>query len=347
MPATSPSQDAADDRGADASPAEREVLAPLPDFRYVGLEPAPRARAGLWASATLGVATLGAGVVHGVTVRGLVLAAFAAACGGVLLRRMGAAPLPRKWNARAVPMAIVPWGVLVDLDDHPRVLRWAAVAKVHVEMMHGRDQGTPTTRFSVVTLETEKGEALVGRAAGAVSLDRLLAHLDSYAAEQAHVASLDLDGARGGLGPLEPECEPLLAAAKAWLASADATSRLGLSPGGYRSGGAQVASARAVDVLAGVLRDRRARAADPRAFAAACAAELQARELAEDIVALVQSPHPILSAIAKSAARKLGVATARSGSLDEVAPFLMDRDVAALRAWGRWSEPTAPPPKEP
>lgn len=315
-----------------------DSLAPAPDFRYVGLEPGPASRVGLWASATLGVATLGAGLLHGITVRGVVLTAIAAVAGGLAFRRVGGPHLGRRWNARAVPMGIVPWGVLVDPDEEPRVLRWSAIEKVQVEMLHGRDQGTPTTLWSVVTLETKKREMLVGRAAGTVPLDRLLAHLEVYAAEQSHTVSLDLEGSREGEGPTEPEIEPLLTAARDWLGSADATSRLDLPPGGYRSGGARAASPRSLEVLGEILRDRRARPIDPRAFAAACAAELVARELAEDIVALVQSPHPLLSAVAKGAARKLGVATARSGSLDEVAPFLMERDVASLREWSDWKE---------
>ncbi len=249
-----------------------DSLAPAPDFRYVGLEPGPRKRVGLWASATLGVATLGAGLLHGVTLRGVVLTTIAAAAGALALRRVGGPHLGKVWNAHAVPMGIVPWGIVVEAEDHPRVLRWAAVDKVHVEMLHGRDQGTPTTLWSVVTVATKKGETLVGRAAGAVSLDRLLAHLEAYAAEQAHVPSLDLAGERAGEGPLEPECEPLLAAARHWLASADATSRLDLAPSGYRSGGAWAASPRALDVLGDVLRDRSDRPSDPRAFAVVCAA---------------------------------------------------------------------------
>src|SRR5512140_177884 len=111
-----------------------DSLAPAPDFRYVGLEPGPRSRVGLWASATLGVATLGAGLLHGVTARGVVLTAIAAVAGGLALRRVGGPHLSRRWNARAVPMAIVPWGVLVEPDDEPRVLRWAAIEKVQLEM---------------------------------------------------------------------------------------------------------------------------------------------------------------------------------------------------------------------
>ena len=131
-------------------------LAPAPDFRYVGLDPGPRSRIGLWASATLGAATLGAGLLHGITLRGVVLTGIAAVAGALALRRVGGPHLAKRWKAHPVPMAIVPWGIMVEPDGEPRVLRWAAIKGVQVEMLHGRDQGTPTTLWSVVTVETQK-----------------------------------------------------------------------------------------------------------------------------------------------------------------------------------------------
>ena len=111
-------------------------------------------------------------------------------------------------------MAIVPWGILVQPDVAPRILRWAAVKRVQVEMIHGRDAGTPTTLWSVVTIETDH-ERLAGRAAGAVAIERLIAHLAAYAEEQAQAVALDLEGRRGAEGPFEPVFEPLLSAARA------------------------------------------------------------------------------------------------------------------------------------
>jgi hypothetical protein len=319
--------------------AAAPMLAPAPDFRYVGLEPGPRSRAGFWASTTVGAATLGAGLWHGATASGVALTLLAAFTGAVAVRRLGGPSLAKRWGGLPLSMGIVPWGIILEPDGSSRVLRWAAVERVHVEALYGRDEGTPTTSWSVVTVTTRGGvrgearERLVGRSNGGVPLDRLMAHLEAYAMEQAHVVALDLDGATEGEGPLEPEVEPLLSTARAWLASADGARRLDLRPGGYRSAAARVASEKALDVLGGALRDRRAKRCDPRAFAAVCAAELRATELADELVALVPSPHPLIAAAARAAARKLGVATARSGGLDEVAPFVMERDVVALRKW--------------
>jgi hypothetical protein len=99
------------------------------------------------------------------------------------------------------------------------------------------------------------------------------------------------------------------------------------------SASVNAASPRAIDVLRRVLRDRTSKSADPRAYAAVIAAELKAVDLAPELVTLTQCPHPIVAAVAKQAARKLGVARARTGTLDEIAPFLHDGDRARLDAW--------------
>jgi hypothetical protein len=229
-------------------------------------------------------------------------------------------------------MAIVPWGVLVESEKAFRALRWPAIQSVHLQMVHGRDQGTPTTRFSLVTVNASR-ECFSGRAFGAVPLERLAVHLEAYAEESAHQVALDLVGEMAAEGPTEGDCECLLLAVRSWLESAPATEMLDLPSAGYRGPGQRAASGRAVDVLGAVLRDRIAHPIDPRPFAAVVAAELHATELALDLVALVQSPHPILAAVAKIAACKVGVPTSRVGALDEVVPFLLGRDAEALAAW--------------
>jgi hypothetical protein len=229
-------------------------------------------------------------------------------------------------------LAIVPWGVLVETEDKSRALHWAAIDRVKTDTFYGKDLGTPTARYSLVTIETPH-ECLVGRVSESVSLDRLLVHLDAYANEASHSVALDLDGDSWGDGPSEPTCEPLISAARAYVASGTASGRLDLPAFGYREAGARVDSPRAIDVLRSVLRDRTARARDPRPFAAVVAAELHAFPLVDELVELVQSPHPVVAAVAKVAATKLGAAQARVGVLDEVEPFLMNRDVEALAEW--------------
>lgn len=308
------------------------AFAPAPDFRYVGLEPvaAPRLRVaatafGLGAGVTLAMSGLD-------TRQALVAGALASILSAFALRGAGA-PAAASGSAR---MAIVPWGVLVETADAPRILRWAAVRKVEVETSRARHLLASTALSTRVAIETER-DRFVGEAVDAVPLERLVEHLEAYASEQATPVALELGGVEDAHGEpleaIEPGCEMLLASARDWLASADAVARLGLAPAGYRRSCALAPTPRAVEVLRRVLRDRTSRAADSRAFAAVVAAELHAKELVPDLVALTQCPHPLLAAVARQAARKLGAPRSKTGTLDEVAPFLFESDRARLEAW--------------
>jgi hypothetical protein len=305
------------------------LLAPLPDFRYVGFLPGQ----------IYGSRVLGGLVAAGAGVGATMWSPFGpkAALAGSLAAMVAGLYSVHRWylpetSPRTVPMALVPWGLMVEHEDQPRVLRWAAITRVHVEMKYGRDQATDSTLWSLVTVETER-ERFSGHAPGAVPLDRLMVHLEAYAREASHSVALDLDGARSGEGPEEPDCEPLLGAARAYMESAEASSHLGLEAGSYRRATSRRAGPQALEALGNVLSDRTDRTVDPRPFAAIVAAELGARELANSVVALVQSPHPVVAAVAKVASRRLGVPRARAGTLDEVAPFLQQADVDALEAW--------------
>jgi hypothetical protein len=302
------------------------MLAPIPDFRYVGLAPSHVRRA-----------FVPAGLVAGLTFGAVVIVsphAWPLATGLAALAGLGARVLSR----RAAPashgpdVAIVPWGVIVEPDDLTRVLRWAAVREVRVETRHARDAGSTQTLSSLVTVETDR-ERWVGITPGGSPLDLLVAHLDAYAAEQARPIALDLEGGREGPGPVEPEVELLLRSAQEILDSASGASALDLPPGGYRSIAARAPSERAVEILRAVLVDREPKARDPRALAAVLAAMIHATPLVGELLDLVQCPHPLVAAVAKQAARRLGAPTKWTGTLEEVVPFLRGEDAEALRAW--------------
>ncbi len=322
-----------------------EDLAPVPDFRYVGLEPVEPAQAsaaavafGAFASATVSLA--GADTRHAL-LAGALSSAFAA----VAMRGAAAARAPERGSAR---MAVVPWGVLVDRDETPRILRWAAVKRVDVvpavKTLFAR------RKASRVVVETSH-ERFEGEARGAAPLERLVTHLEAYALEQAAPIALGLEplatasleeGDRPSsplvasnvvVDPDEPFFEPLLGAAREFLRTANANAMLGLASSDYRHTSHRSATPSAVELLRRVLAARRRTAADARAFAAVLAAELGAVALRPELVALTQSPHPFVAAVAKQAARKLGVQRARTGTLDEVAPFLWEADRGRLEAW--------------
>lgn len=294
-------------------------LQPCPDFRYVGLEPVTMPRPFAFATAF----GLGAGVtlaMSGLDMREALVAGAAASLLSAFALRGGAKDVVVTGGTR---MAIVPWGVLVHREDAPRILRWAAVR--HVEVAASR-------LMSRVVIQTDH-ERFIGGARGGVGLERLVAHLDAYASEQATPIALDLDGAERALPAWMPACEMLLAAAADYLETKGAFERLGLDPAGYRRIGAHAPSEHAVVLLRGILRDRTPKQADPRAFAAVLAAALHAEELVPELVALAQCPQPVVAAVARQAAKKLGASRQRAGTLEEVAPFLFDSDKTRLDAY--------------
>jgi hypothetical protein len=308
------------------------AFAPAPDFRYVSLEPVTVPRLGVAATAF----GLGAGVtlaMSGLDTRQALVAGVLASIMSAFALHGAGAPAVATGSVR---MAIVPWGVLVETDESPRILRWAAVRKVEVATSRARHLLAGPALSSRVVIETDH-DRFVGEAVGAVPLDRLVEHVGAYATEQATPLAVDLDGRGEGdpLEAIEPGCEMLLSAARDWVETAGAVVRLGLAPAGYRRAGSLAPTPGAVDVLRRILRDRTAKPADPRAFAAIVAAEIHAAELIPELIALTQCPHPLVAAVARQAARKLGAPRAKTGTLDEVAPFLFEADRALLEAYPR------------
>ena len=300
------------------------TLAPVPDFRYVGLEPIPVRDVSRFAGA-LGLGTTIALVVAasgGGHVEAALSGALTSAGSAMALRAAGR----RGMRPSGARMGIVPWGVLVEEEQTPRILRWPGVRRVDVVAWRAR--------HSRVIVETER-DRFVGESVGAAGLERLVTHLHQYASEQSTPLAMSLGDGHGALDVDEPAVETLLGAAREWLASARGASTLDLTPGGYRGASFPAAGPHAVAVLRTVLRDRSPRAADPRAFAAVVAAEVRATDLSADLVTLTQCPHPLIAAVAKQAARKLGVPRSRTGTLDEVAPFLAEGDRVRLDAWAR------------
>ncbi len=310
-----------------------ERLAPAPDFRYVGFEPPPRGDLRVIGSIVTGSATAGIALIGHASAFGAALVGLFATAITAMSLRARSSPIAR-WGARSVRMGFTPWGIVIDDAERTehRVLRWSAIERVHLEMIYGRDQHTPSTLFSNVQVETPR-ERFTARARGAVPLDTVLVHMEAYAREQAHTVALDLDGTREGDGPFEPDFEPLMSSALESIDSAPSSQRLGLPPSGYRRAAARAASSATTSLLRSILRDRSAKRIDPRPLAAVLAAELKATELCDDLSMLASSPHPLLAAVARAAALKLGAHATKVGAIDEVAPFLHAADVDRITGW--------------
>lgn len=311
---------------------------PPPDFRYVWLMPGPPGAALALAVGTIGLGALGvalwSGGHHPVS---LGLALTGGALGALTVAR---AQGPRRGDAREVAMAIVPWGVLVEPDTEPRVLRWPAVRKIAVQVAHTMHGGTPAVVSSLVTIETER-EILAGRTPGPAGLEGLTVNLDAYAEEAARPVAVDLSGCEPvRAGVTEPVMADLLRRAAELCETAQGAAELGLLPGGYRAVAAKTASPEAVDLLRRILTSgiEAAPPADPRPLAAIVAAHLAACALVPELLRLVSSPHPVVAAVAKAAAIRLGAPRNRSGAIDEVAAFLFEEDLERIARWAEGAE---------
>jgi hypothetical protein len=316
-------------------------IAPTPDFRYVWLQP-ERGSFALAATAVgTGLAALGGFLWttgHHAATSG-VLAGGAALTLGALLRGLRGAGQRRRDGSARAPLAIVPWGVVVDPDGGaPRVLRWAGIHHVSVEVTHTRRGGAPLVVATRVALYTAR-EVLVGQISGSADLEGLPENVEAYAEEAARPVALDLEGNQAaGDGATEPVVGELLARAHEICTTARGALELGLPPRGYRAVTALVAGPETEALLASILGGAAPGPADARPLAAAVAGRLGARRLVPSLLHLVSSPHPVVAAVAKAAAIRLGAGRNRAGSIAEVASFLFEEDVTHLERWAEAAE---------
>jgi hypothetical protein len=306
---------------------------PPPDFRYVGLQPAPSSREVMLGAAAAGAATFALAVaLGGGPEPGTLTAASLVGVTTALLAARRRGPTERGPRSSRAPIAIVPWGVLILAETAPRILRWAAVRAVRVDLVCEMDAATPLTRWSVVHIDTER-ESFAGRAPGSVALERLEAHFERYAEEAARPIALDLDGTTALDAPLEPVFELLLAEARRLLHGGALSERISLPPASYRDPRGAAVSDEALILLRARLESSGGEQADPRPLACLIAAETGATELAALVVGLTTCPHPLVAAVARAAALRLGTDVQRAGSLDELAEFLPEADLDQLRGW--------------
>lgn len=313
--------------------------APPPDFRYVGLSPALLTLDATFVGAGVSTAVAGGlAVALGAHASTLVATVVASGLSLIAFGKSGARRVIARIGAEPAAMAIVPWGVVIDPGAAvERVLRWSGVRSIDVDYVHTRDPaGNSATAHSFVTVCTDR-ERLVGRASGQVSLERLVAHLDAYARESTRAVALDLDGTREGPGTgFDPVARELLGCARDIVASGEGAERLSLAPASYRGVALAAATDDTQTSLRGLLRgdvDDGPDGPDRRALAALIAAEIGAVALVPDLLRLVTAAHPLVAAACKAAALRLGAEPTRTGSLDEVAPFVTEDDLEVLAAW--------------
>jgi len=329
---------------ADCSAYDQLALlhyAPAPDVRYVGLVPGPNFRTLTIAAGSVGLSSIGLAlgpdaalwsITSGVLPVGLATVAGATFAVGITRQWLR---LKAPGEAREVQMAIVPWGVIVDLGGNPRILRWPAVRKIDVAVKHTLQGGTPSIVSSVVTVRTER-EAFSGYSHGAVGLETLMANLHAYAHEASRPVGGDLDGLNSlGDAEFSPVAAQLEQQARHLCSTSRGAVELALPPGGYRSVAVSRTSPETLALLGRAIEGDVPGSADPRPLAALVAALLDAKELGPALVRLANRPHPLVAAVARAAALRLGIPPAKTGSVDELSEFLPDEDRFVLQRFAR------------
>lgn len=238
-------------------------------------------------------------------------------------------------NVREVQMVIVPWGIVVDPNDAPRILRWPAIREVIVEAKHALSGGTPSTISSFVTIKTEH-DALLGHAMGSVGLESLVANWSAYAEEASRPPSVDLEG----MEPLEeseamPSIATFLRRAEELCVSSQGAAHLSLLPGGYRAHSTSAYTPETILILRRSLRGQVGGDSDPRVMASILAGLLGVQDVLPELVRLSGSPHPMVAAVARAAALRLGVMPAKVGRVEEIAEFLFEEDLEGLRGFAQ------------
>lgn len=233
---------------------------------------------------------------------------------------------------RAAPVAIVPWGILVDPDTEPRALPWPKVRELsftRVDRQGSRNNDAPAV--TIMLFDTEAG---VVQAQG--DDGEWVSSIDAFAPRFARSALRGPAGDLTGTDPLDttglPPTLALLRRAEAVLDSADGRSSLGIEAGNYRTISSKTAGPETKQILRDALWNDGS-PLDPGPLAAVLTAELGVTDLLPDLLRLILSTSPLLAATARAAARKLGASPAHAGSLDEIAHFLPEQDLTELRRW--------------
>lgn len=324
-------------RARKATSASTRDLAP-PELRYQLLRAGPGRSA--WAlrgiAGGFGLAGAAALAIATATPKLLVVMPVLTAVAHVAVRKVSRLLGP-SGGLRAVPVGIVPWGIVVDPDGQPEPVPWSRLREVSYTLLqrdNRRDADSPSlavmlfdTDVGLVQAEAEEGEWVTSVDAFAAPFARAAAR--TVAADLAGREPLDTGGA--------PATLALLRRAEALLDSADGRAALSLDAGGYRTTSSRIAGPETRATLRAALWNGDI-GCDPGPLAAVLAADLAISELLPDLLRLILSPSPLLAATARAAAVRLGASRMAAGSLDELEHFLAAEELTELRRWAGVAE---------
>ncbi|TKD00336.1 hypothetical protein [Polyangium fumosum] len=309
--------------GLYARPEARVVVVDV--LRHVDLEPGPGKgpwiRAGLTTAALAGASTAFTAASHGDLWYVFAAPIFMGIRGFLQAREQS----PR---GRRVAMRIEPWGFVLDPEGTEDVLPWPRISNLRHRTVLLSEQNTVDMFFVEVDGETHRAVCPVS-----APLAVLPVAFPGYVAAAKRPVALDLEGAMSIEGTRATFAE-LLTRARRTLESPDGAAQLGMPAAGYRGVASRAAGHETAAILRGALTGHR-RAVDEGPLAAMLAAMLGTRELLPEVLTLCMSPSPLVAAVGKAAALRLGAAPMQPGAVEEVLPFLPEDEVRAIERFAQ------------
>lgn len=282
-----------------------------------------------------GAVGLGGAIGAGVAT-GQMWVAFLAPFVGLLLGAMGGqsvGPFERDLKTlHAIPISIVPWGLVLDPERRPEPIRWSKIKRLsHTILTKNRrdDEHAPRRAMFLFDLGTRRIQCVADEGSW---VQMVHAFRPRLAISSARPPASDLAGTSALETTGLPLSLALIRRAQALIASAEGRAMLGLEGGSYRTTSSGIAGERTRQMLYQAFWDAESHY-DPGPIATILAAELQVKTLLPHLLELILAPTPILAAAARASAVKLGATLMSAGSLDEVRWFIPTIDIDELRAW--------------
>ncbi len=242
-------------------------------------------------------------------------------------------PLEPWKNLQAVDISIVPWGLIIDPDKAPRAAPWHNITTIKYSLVsRDRSRDNELPKLAIVVVELLDGKRLQASAEEGEWLVSVTELHGKLAVSARRPPAGSLDGKQALVQDDIPTSLSLLRRADAILDSAEGRSSLGLETGGYRNTSSRIASEDTLRILKNALWQANS-PYDTGPLAAILAAKLSAHTLLQDILKLILSPSPMLAAVCRASAVKLGASLMTAGSLEETRFFVAAADRAELSLW--------------
>ena len=280
---------------------------------------------------------LGAAVTIGgaVSAGALELALLSPFIGGFLgaIAALSAGPVESLQDLHAVPVGLVPWGLILDPNGSPEPVRWSQIEAIrHVLVTRSAREESQSRKVAIVTFILQDRRRVQAAAEEGDWLVFLTELHEKLAAAAAARPAGDIEGKTELEAGDLPVTLALLRRADALLESAEGRSALGLETGGYRTTSIRAAGDETRRTLLAAMFNGEARF-DPGPLAAILAAKLHATPLLPRVLELILSPSPLLAAVSRAAAVRLGASLMTAGSLDETRQFVAETERAELHNW--------------